>query len=64
MFFCYKGIYECKLVNSPPVGPYGFIHPAKILLTHRGLYMDHFEKTWLQGNIGQMFSIIFKFYCL
>ena len=33
-----KRTYKCKLVNLPPAGPYGFIHPTKMLFTPRGPY--------------------------
>ena len=33
LFSSYKEVYKCKLVNSPPVDLYAFIHPAEILFT-------------------------------
>ena len=44
-FFSYQVIYKCKLVMSPPVDPYAFIHSAKCLFTPGGS-VDHFKKTY------------------
>ena len=36
--FCYKGIYKCKLVNSPAVDSLCFYSPTTV-------YINHFEKS-------------------
>ena len=38
LFSCYKGIYKSLRVHLPPVGPYAFTPPTKILFTSRGQY--------------------------